>query len=143
MSATATATTEFLQSNHRCPVTDRSTSPSTTQSITLPIRRNQVRKWISNPSSSSRSPASWAEPVRRSSAPWPSGWPGDRRLTAVHRLSRWCHPGPRRIPRGYDPFDHPKRQGTRYVCRSSCPMICPPMPRLEVTRNKTKKSEAY
>ncbi len=85
------------------------------QSITLPARQYKVRQWISNPSSSSRSPVSWAEPVRRSTAFQPWGGSRERRLTTVDRLSWWCHPGSRRVPRGPDPFDHPKRQGTRYV----------------------------
>lgn len=83
-----------------------------------------LQKWThrSSPSSWSRSPVSWAVPVRNT-CPDPccedkqsqtAGRWANLLLLPDDRIPRWCYPGPRRVHGRPDPIDHPKRQGTRY-----------------------------
>lgn len=88
----------------------------------LSTRNSHLQKWthLSSQSSSSRSPASWAVPVRRNCPVLAANKAVANHRTMANsfllgdRLSRWCHPGSRRVHGRPDPIDHPKRQGTRY-----------------------------
>jgi hypothetical protein len=75
------------------------------------------------PSSSSRSPAFSAAPVRSHHVEKMEGGHAtkERMLTDMLRLPRWRDPGPRRVHGRHHPLHHPQRQGPRYEKATTTP----------------------
>lgn len=67
------------------------------------------------PSSSSRSPASSAAPVRFHDSERENAHAMEEDVNGeISRLPRWRDPGPRRVHGRHHPLHHPQRQGPRY-----------------------------